>query len=340
MSRALVLGPGGVVGTAWMAGLANGLRRHGVNLAEADLIVGTSAGAIIGAMLATGEDLDRLAASRSNPAPTNPSPTNRGAPNGAAPTASGSHAAATGAGRTGAGATGPGGTGAGGTGAGGTGATAGDAVLDGSRGGPDARAPLVDHVRLGQVFETLGDATLSPADIRRRVGRLALDAATGPEEAHLARMGRLVTTSAWPDGRLLIPAVDTVSGDPEVWDARSGAPLAAAVAASTAMPAVFPPITINGRRYMDGFLRAGLNADLAAGADVLVAVEPLAHLHQSGPLDRDLAGTIVTITADKAAQSVFGLDPHDLSAWHPSYQAGLRQADDAAQRVATAWHNR
>jgi NTE family protein len=45
---ALVLGPGGPVGTAWLAGLAVGLRREGVDLGAAGLIVGTSAGAIVG----------------------------------------------------------------------------------------------------------------------------------------------------------------------------------------------------------------------------------------------------------------------------------------------------
>ncbi len=44
-----------------MAGLACGLRRGGVDLGEADLIVGTSAGAIVGALLATGQDPGRLA---------------------------------------------------------------------------------------------------------------------------------------------------------------------------------------------------------------------------------------------------------------------------------------
>lgn len=58
---ALVLGPGGPVGTAWLLGLVNGLRRAGVDLARADLIVGTSAGAIAGAALASGRDLDELA---------------------------------------------------------------------------------------------------------------------------------------------------------------------------------------------------------------------------------------------------------------------------------------
>ncbi|MGW2158384.1 patatin-like phospholipase family protein [Nonomuraea sp. NPDC001699] len=58
---AVVLGPGGPVGTAWLLGLAAGLREAGVELSEADLLVGTSAGAIAGAALAVGRDLDELA---------------------------------------------------------------------------------------------------------------------------------------------------------------------------------------------------------------------------------------------------------------------------------------
>ncbi|WP_051468273.1 patatin-like phospholipase family protein [Actinomadura oligospora] len=58
---ALVLGPGGPVGAAWLLGLANGLRRAGVDLARADLIVGTSAGAIAAGALTSGRDLDGLA---------------------------------------------------------------------------------------------------------------------------------------------------------------------------------------------------------------------------------------------------------------------------------------
>ncbi|WP_063750260.1 patatin-like phospholipase family protein [Kitasatospora cheerisanensis] len=44
-----------------MAGLAHGLRGLGVDLTAADLVVGTSAGAIVGAALATGRDLALLA---------------------------------------------------------------------------------------------------------------------------------------------------------------------------------------------------------------------------------------------------------------------------------------
>jgi hypothetical protein len=53
-SRALVLGAGGPVGRAWEAGLVAGLIQQGIDLGDASLIIGTSAGAIIGAQLALG----------------------------------------------------------------------------------------------------------------------------------------------------------------------------------------------------------------------------------------------------------------------------------------------
>lgn len=53
-SKALVLSGGGAAGAAWMAGFISGLREQGTDLGDADLIVGTSAGARVGAQLATG----------------------------------------------------------------------------------------------------------------------------------------------------------------------------------------------------------------------------------------------------------------------------------------------
>lgn len=50
--RALVLGGGGQVGRAWLAGLASKLIEEGVQLPTADLILGTSAGALVGAEIA------------------------------------------------------------------------------------------------------------------------------------------------------------------------------------------------------------------------------------------------------------------------------------------------
>lgn len=53
-SRALVLGGGGPVGIGWEAGMLKGLADQGINLADADLIVGTSAGSIVGTQIASG----------------------------------------------------------------------------------------------------------------------------------------------------------------------------------------------------------------------------------------------------------------------------------------------
>ena len=56
-TRALVLGGGGAVGVGWQTGLVTGLREAGVDLAGAEAIVGTSAGALVGALLSSGRDV-------------------------------------------------------------------------------------------------------------------------------------------------------------------------------------------------------------------------------------------------------------------------------------------
>lgn len=58
MSRTLVLGGGGITGIAWMLGLLAGLAGRGVDLRAADDVVGTSAGSVVGAQLATGVDVE------------------------------------------------------------------------------------------------------------------------------------------------------------------------------------------------------------------------------------------------------------------------------------------
>jgi len=53
--RALVLAGGGVAGIAWLLGLVDTLRAEGVDITAPDLIIGTSAGACVGAQLATNQ---------------------------------------------------------------------------------------------------------------------------------------------------------------------------------------------------------------------------------------------------------------------------------------------
>jgi NTE family protein len=58
--QAVVLGGGGLVGMAWEAGVIKGLRDRGVDLNQADLIVGTSAGAMIGTAIRSGASADDI----------------------------------------------------------------------------------------------------------------------------------------------------------------------------------------------------------------------------------------------------------------------------------------
>jgi NTE family protein len=65
--RALVLGGGGVVGIAWETGVLVGLREGGIDVTDADLVVGTSAGSTVGAQVAAGRNLDELLATQLGP---------------------------------------------------------------------------------------------------------------------------------------------------------------------------------------------------------------------------------------------------------------------------------
>src|ERR1700750_824981 len=73
--RALVLGGGGVTGIAWETGLIAGLAGLGIDLAAADVIIGTSAGSVVGTDIACGQELEAL--SQAQLAPPAPEPAAR-----------------------------------------------------------------------------------------------------------------------------------------------------------------------------------------------------------------------------------------------------------------------
>jgi NTE family protein len=59
-TRALVLGGGGVAGIAWELGILMGLYDAGMDVRGADIIIGTSAGSVVGAQIASGTNLESL----------------------------------------------------------------------------------------------------------------------------------------------------------------------------------------------------------------------------------------------------------------------------------------
>ena len=78
----------------------------------------------------------------------------------------------------------------------------------------------------------------------------------------------------WPDRVLRISAIDTATGELVVFDRDSGVGLVDAVAASCAVPGVWPPVTIGDRRYMDGGVGSTVNMALADDCDVAVVLVP------------------------------------------------------------------
>src|SRR5437764_14880025 len=72
--RAVVLGGGGVLGFAWMVGALSALEvEAGFDVRDADLLLGTSAGSVIAALLACGTSVDEIRRHhQGTPAPHDP----------------------------------------------------------------------------------------------------------------------------------------------------------------------------------------------------------------------------------------------------------------------------
>ncbi|MGH8880722.1 MAG: patatin-like phospholipase family protein, partial [Stackebrandtia sp.] len=78
--RALVLGCGGSTGNAWLIGVLAGLFDAGMDVTEADLTIGTSAGSTVAAQIAGATPTELLAAilATAPRPPTNPAGSDRG----------------------------------------------------------------------------------------------------------------------------------------------------------------------------------------------------------------------------------------------------------------------
>jgi NTE family protein len=98
-------------------------------------------------------------------------------------------------------------------------------------------------------------------DRRRRVGAFALAASTVPETRRRAVIAARLPAAGWPGRDLRIPAVDAVTGEVVIFTRDGGVRLADAVAASCAVPGIWPPASIGGHRYVDGGVCSSTNAD-------------------------------------------------------------------------------
>jgi NTE family protein len=274
--KALVLGGGGVTGVAWELGVLAGLAEAGLDLRDADLVVGTSAGSVVGAQITTGESLDELY----------------------------------------------------------------ERQLAGVGQEIAARLSLGTLLRLGAVAVS----SRNEQTALRRVGAMAVKARTtvSPAERR-AVIGARLPVHEWPDRRLLITAVAADTGEFVVFDRESGVSLVDAVAASCAVPVVWPSAEIDGRRYYDGGIRSGSNADLAAGYERVVVLAPTTSSFRpstavAAQLARLPEGTrTMLVHPDPAALKAIGRNVLDPQRRAPAARAGRRQAQDIAAEATAVW---
>lgn len=241
----LVLGAGGVLGGAWLAGALAALAEASEwDPAAADVVVGTSAGSMIGALLAGGVPpwfMVAHSAGESFPGLLDAA----GQPTDEADRSAGG-------------------------------------VLVRRKGLPDLRPYSIGlglralrsprHHRLGAAAAAFAPrGVMSTRPLRETVQR--------------------VVPSGWADHPALwIVATDTLTGRRVVFgrDDAPSAELSEAVAASCAVPGLYRPVTIGGRRYYDGGAWSPSNLDCVARAalDVVVCLNPMSSLAE----DLDAAG--------------------------------------------------
>ncbi len=276
---ALVLGGGGITGIAWEFGLLAGLAEAGTDLSAADLVVGTSAGSVVGAQVTSGAGLEAMYGRQLEPA---------------------------------------------------TSETA-------------ARLNRATVVQFGwAMLRSRG----RDVEFRRRIGALALAAEkagiTPSEQERLDVIGARLAGTDWPERDLKITAVDASTGEFRVFDRDSGVPLLSAVAASCAVPGVYPPVTIDGRRYVDGGMRSAANADLASGYDRLVVLAPIARgIGPMASVDAQVTGMVsrvAVVSPDKDSKTAIGRNVLDPAARAPSARAGRAQAATVAAQIADVWN--
>jgi NTE family protein len=187
-------------------------------------------------------------------------------------------------------------------------------------------------------------ARRNPVRARIRLGRMAVRSRTEPAAERRAVVAARLGTHDWPTGNLLITAVDVDTGELATFDSGSGVDLVDAVGASCAVPGVWPPVTINGRRLMDGGMRSPANADLAAGYDRVVVVAPITRglkpmpsvIEQVTELARSCQA-VALLVPDAASVAAFGRNLLDPRTRAPSARAGYTQAAAARADVAAVW---
>ncbi len=201
---------------------------------------------------------------------------------------------------------------------------------------------LNPSVGVDEITELFVTAMLIPnattAEKLQKIGAVALSTQTVTEAVRRNVIAERLPSHDWPDRVLRISAIDTATGELITFDRNSGVALVDAVAASCAVPGVWPPVTIGERRYMDGGVGSSVNMALANDCDVAVVLVPSGRSAPSpfgGGAAEEIeacGGSAFGVFADDESIAAFGPNPLDPACRKPSALAGREQG----RRIAAA----
>jgi NTE family protein len=210
------------------------------------------------------------------------------------------------------------------------------------------------------VFErmrTISAAAGSAPDLQRAMAAYGLesDAAFGPEvaERRRAMVASRLPSPDWPEGPMIVVAVNADTGELATFDRHSGVSLVDAATAAISLPGAGPTHSINGTHYISGGVRSVDNADLAAGYANVIVLSPFSG--RTGPLPagqfeglrrppgadlesevkvlREAGSRVEVITPDPESRAAMGINQMDLATRAPSARAGFAQGKREATRL-------
>ena len=216
-----------------------------------------------------------------------------------------------------------------------------------------APRPPADLSRLMQLMAQAQGGARNPADARAEIGAFALAAETPDEASFIDSFGRSFASlpdDAWPDRGFACTAIDAETGAFQLWTGKSGVGVVRAVASSCSVPGIYPPVTLKGRRYIDGGMRSATNADMASGHDLVVVIAIRlagaagtataaisARLDEEVETLKDGGATVAVITPDDASLEAMGANLMDFRQRGAAARAGLAQGHDYAARLQALW---
>jgi NTE family protein len=216
------------------------------------------------------------------------------------------------------------------------------------RAAPDAGRPAAPD--LGPLMRFMARRPADrepPAELRAEIGAFALGSKTIAEDAFIASFGSITgPNEKWPRG-FACTAVDAADGSFHLWEESSGVELGRAIASSCSVPGIFPPITIHGRRYIDGGMRSATNIDLVKGYRRVLVIAVLSNMaidFMRAGIQREIdvltsAGAEVELVVPNAnCLEAFGNNLMDASRRGDVALAGVVQGRAEAARIAAFWN--